>query len=468
MSGGNAVLDRFPEVVAVDIFQGSSTEPGKIVVDTVVYGLNEIDEIPRETNLTIYARNYTGSFPKLRLCKKPRIYGGKMRTVWEDQRYKLRDATLAQNYNERDCNGTVFPPTEKSISELVAAIAAATGMTIVASSLPPFKPLAAWRGKRADKAMRELLDIAGLRMVYDPEESLFRVSKAGSGSVSSLFANERRFRPGPEAKIRKVIVKSAPRTFEERFTATAVVLNGDNEIETVDASENIFSNFSNIDGFEPTKRSRYIQTAMKLWQVDASEDKCLLGRRALSVMPGDDDQTYAGARIIRPELADVPQYVPLVQQVGFEPSPLGLTGGGKLFACEHPYIEVDGGVIKTTATVLCAFYEIEDGKFKRDEVTREVNPLGETDLDFTLDWIRPFESTEDDIDGSSWSTLHGEVADAIAARYSEPPQHVTVATLVPHGGVGQIGAVRYMLNLEERKLETSIALNFEPKDSRGL
>jgi len=462
----NAILDGFPEVFNVDVFQGSSTAPGKIVVDTLIYGSGEITEMPRETTLTLQARNQTFTFSDLRLVKKPRIYGDRMRTVWEDARHKLKLATMAQNFNERDSSGVLYTAQSKTIQELVDTVATATGLTITTGDLPSFRPLAAWRGKRADIALQELLDIAGLRMVYNPANQQFRISKAGGGTANSLLTSEARFRPGPAMSIRSVRVHSAPKTYEARLSATAVVVNQTGAVVPLTGPEAIFDNFASTSN--ATLRSRLQQTALRLWEVDSPDTKCLLGRRALSVMQGDGDQTYAGARIIKPTLADVPQCVPVVQQVGFEPNPLGPSGGGRLFLSEHPYVEGDGGAIKTTATILVAYYQITDGKFERETVTESVDPSGEVDLDIEVPWIRPVDSSEADVTNAAWATLHNEVAAAIAERYTHQPQHVTVETLVPHDAIGKIGGVRYYMDLMRSKVETSIALNFEPQDPRGL
>lgn len=467
MAGGNASLDGFPEVLTVDIFQGSGAAPGRIVVDTVVYGETEAGPLPRITTLTLYARNYSGVWANIKMSKKPRAFNGRMRTVFEDSRWRLRDVTLGQNYNERDCNAVLYSGTEKTITQLVAIIAAASSLTITTGTLPDFKPQADWRGKRADVALQELLDVTGCRMVYDPTTFEYKVSAASSGTIAGIVNSERRFRPGPDIPVRNLIVKSAPRTYEDRLSATAVVFDDTNEIETVANPQRVFDNFANLSA-NPIKQSRYLQTAFRLWQVDIT-NRSLLGRRALSVMPGDDDLTYAGARFIKPTLADVPQYVPCVQQSKYGSNALGLTAGGKMFVSEHPFIQGSGSSVLTTATILCAYYETSGGAYVRDSVSIPINGSALSDLEIVIEWIRPVESSEDDIDGSDWDTLHNTVANAIATKYSVQPQHVTIATLVDHGAIGQLGAVRYVMVVGSNGfIETSMAFNFEPADSRGM
>jgi hypothetical protein len=458
---GNAILSGYPDVVAVDVFQGSGAKPGRIVVDTLPsVGASAF---PRVTTLSLAFRGFLGTWQNIKVTRRPKVRGHKLRTVFADSRWRLKDIVLGVNYNERDCNGVLFPDTEKTIQELVQIIAGASGLPITTGALPNFKPHAPWRGKRADEALEDLLQIAGLRMVYNPISAGYVISRGDSGQIPSIVNAERMHRPGPNVGVSSVTVYSAPKTFEGRLSAQAVVFNENNEMVNVTSAHRIFNNFSDLSG---VLRSRHAQSALRLWKVDAA-DKVILGRRALSVATGDEHPTYAAARFIKSPLSDVPQYVRLFQPPDGSEGDVQASGGGRLFISEHPYVRGQNGSVKTTANILCAWYQIQNGNLVRDAVSRSAGGSG-SPLEIIVDWIRPVSSSEEDVTGDEWQTIHGQVADAIAAKHTPAKEHVRVASLVAHGGIGQLGAVRYLMSIPSRFVETSLAFNFDPVDSRGM
>jgi hypothetical protein len=460
----NAVLNGYPDVVAVDVFQASGSAPGKIVVDTLPGNVGEGDFLPRITSLGLSARGQLAGWSEIKVVKRPRKYGRKIRTVFADSRWKLKDVILTENYNERDCNGVLSPDNEQTIAQLIAILSSLSGLQISVGAVPELKPLAAWRGKRANEALDELLLHAGLRMVYNPFSGAYVVSRGNSGVIPEICYTEARYRPGNAVPVRRVIVHSGPKTFEGRIDANAVIFDENNEMVAVSKPEEIFNNFPSLSGID---RDRHIQSALRLWRVEAS-GMVMLGRRALSVASGGSEQTYAAPRFIKPDLADSPQYVDLVQPLDEYTNPIGLSGGGKLFICRHPYVQSSGGEILTSAKILCAWYRPGGRRFENETVIRDANPQGTLDVEIDVDWIRPVESSEPGINSDEWTIVHSQVATAIAEKYKTNPQHITVSTLVNHGGIGQLGAVRYVMSIPHRFIETSLAFNFDPADSRGM
>lgn len=463
--GTIAALDGFPEVTGVDIFQGSYSKPGQIVIDTLVLGSGVLTSLPRVTSLALTARTNSVilAWLGMRIAKAPRQYGAFMRTVFEDSRWNLHEVIMTENFNSRDCEGTIYPATEKTIDELVQEIATATGLTITTSNLPSFKPDAPWRGLTAGQALDHLLHATQCRMVYNPAVQEYRISSGGSGIVPGL--GERLFRPVPSARYGAIKVRTAPITYEKKFQCTAVVWNNSNTTETVANPEWIFDNFADVANVR--LRAKYIHSAMRLWK-PADTDVVLLGRRALTVAPGDDDSTYAAMVFTNPELADVPKYGHLTQPFGRAPNELSLTAGGTIFQCEQAYLMIDNdGVIKTTAEILSAYYKVVSDELERQE--QIVSPGGTGTLDLNFDWIRPVETTEADIDGTEWTSIHNAVTAAVTLKYANPPQHVTVPTLISHGSPGRLGGVRYILKLgTQADSYTSLALDFDPVDARAM
>lgn len=475
--GARATLTGFPEVVAVDIFQGSGARPGQIVVDTLVRGSTVPTDIPRGyATLMIGARelaqDVTIDFTDLRMVKLPRQYGAFMRTVWEDSRWKLHEAIMPDNYNSRDCEGTIYPDTERTVMGLIQEIADTSGLMIsgIETHLPTYKPSAPWRGWTAAQALDDLLYKTCSRAIYGGGGA-YSVLGCNTGELPDL--GERLFSPVPIARYTGVRVQTAPITFEKKFQCEAVVWNEDNETEVVQNPERIFNNF--VDIAEVRLRSKYIHSAMRLWKPD-DEDVILLGRRALSVAPGDDDSTYAAMVFTMPELAEVPEYghltQPYNQPYSGTPNQLSLTGGGKIFQCEQAHLIVNGGgAIQTTAEILSAYHRIVSDELQRQ--SSDVPTGGEGGmLKLYFDWIRPVETTEPDIDPATWLALLGQVEERVELKYTGEPQHVTLPTVaLPTGPQpnGKIGGVRYVVKLgSHAECYTVFAINFDPADARMM
>jgi hypothetical protein len=473
--GATAVLSEFPEVVAVDAFLGAYATPGQIIVDTLVRGSDPPDAVRRGfATLTITAREDLDEryieFTDLRMSKAPRQYGAFMRTIWEDSRWKLRDFTMARNYNSRDCQGNIYPDTERTIMELVQEIADVSGLNISAieDTLPDYKPSAPWKGMTAAQALDQLLNACFCRMLYGGGGG-YVVSGCNTGDLPDL--GERLFRPVPQAKYLGIRVQTAPITYEKSFQCKAVVWDQDNELEEVENPEWIFNNWEEIE--DVRRRSKYIHSAMRLWRPE-EDDVVLLGRRALTIAPGDDDSAYASMVFKRPELAEVPMYGTPIQPhkmpYSNAPNQISLTGGGEIFQCEQAHLVVDGGgQIKTDAEVLCAYHKVVKKELERRSSDIVVGGAGGM-LKLYVDWIRPVESTEPDIDGSEWDALFNEVEEAVLSKYSGEPQHVTIPTLVPFAvPTGKIGGVRYVMKLgSHAECYTVLAINFDPQDARAM
>jgi hypothetical protein len=475
--GARATLNGFPEVVAVDVFQGSGSKPGQIVVDTLVRGSTVPTDIPRGfTTLTIGARSgvqeVSIEFTDIRMVKLPRQYGAFMRTVWEDSRWKLHEAIMPENYNSRDCEGTIYPDTEQTVTGLIQKIADASGLVIsgIELSLPTYKPSAPWRGWTAAQALDDLLYKTCSRVVY-AGGGAYNVLGCNTGDLPDL--GERIFSPVPQAKYTSIRVQTAPITYEKKFQCEAVVWNEDNETEVVQNPERIFNNF--VDIAEVRLRSKYIHSAMRLWKPD-DEDVILLGRRALTVAPGDDDSTYAAMVFTMPELAEVPMYGHLTQPhnqpYSGAPNQLSLTGGGKIFQCEQAHLIVnDDGEIQTTAEVLSAYHKIVSNQPERMSSDIPVGGEGGM-LKLYFDWIRPVDTTESDIDPAEWPALLGQVEERVELKYTGNPQHVTIPTVFRVFGAqpnGKIGGVRYVLKLGSNpECYTVLAINYDPTDARMM
>jgi hypothetical protein len=196
----------------------------------------------------------------------------------------------------------------------------------------------------------------------------------------------------------------------------------------------------------------------------------LLGRRALSVAPGDDDVTYAAAVFTEPTLADLPKATALVQPTQFGNDALSVTAGGTLFQCQQPRVAVDSsGNVLTTAEITAAYYALSGGRPVRSSKTIEISPDGVGDILSYADWIRPVSSTEADVTNVEWDTLRDTVAASLHSGYSAQGQHVEVSYIAPTAGSLAIGGVRWVGKVyPQTEARTAFAIHFEPSDFRNF
>lgn len=457
-----ATLVDWPEVTCFDIMQGSGATPGRIVVDTLSAGSTNLSFCPFLTTLSVTARSVPMAWSNIKVVRSPRQNGRFIRTVFEDSRWKLKDVTLGASYNQRDCQGVLYPETEATVAQLVAVLAAASGLTINVVSSPSYKPLADWRGMRGDEAMAQLLDRSGCRLVYNPANQTYTFGLRGTGSLPTL--TERTYRQPPGTVAKYFVLATAPITYEKKFQCTAKVWNESNVLETVSNPEDVFENWSGIANAR--KRSRYQHGALRLWQ-PADENVVLLGRRALSVAPGDDDVTYAAAVFTEPTLADLPKATALIQP---ENEALSVTAGGRLFQCQQPRVAVDSsGNVKTDAEILSAYHATSGGALVRSTQTIEIAPSGVGNVVVFADWIRPVSSTESDVSNVEWDALRDSVALSLHSGFTSQSQHVEVSYVAPTGGSPLIGGVRWTGKVfPHTEARTAFAINFEPSDFRNF
>lgn len=464
----NVVVTGWPAVWAVDIFQASNATPGTILVDTLVSNDGAIVDMPRHTDISITADEGTFTWRNAKMIKSPRQFGRYMRTVFHDERYKLREIVMGSNYNLYDCNGELYPETEKTLEELWAIVGAASGLTINLVSLPILKPQAAWRGKTLEDAANELLVSSGCRMVYRPADQSYNVSPGDFGTLPD--DTNRIYREPPFHGYSKLIVKTFPKTIEAVLACKAKVRDALGDLVDIDATKGkgIFNNFEDIA--DAKEKASYSHGAYRVWVPDDLTGKSLIGRRALTIGPGDDDPVYATPYIKKTDdESAMPIYSHMAQPPGFSPPSLSLTMGGTAFLASHPHVMVSvGGDINYQANVLCAYHAVTNGKLDRE--TEEFVLTGDGGEAVVIqDWIRPAQSSEGEVDGTAWGALLTSVTLAIANRYAGTPQHIEYPTIINHMGVGKVGGVRYTAMAGLRSgFKTSLAVNFEPTDARLL
>ncbi len=146
---------------------------------------------------------------------------------------------------------------------------------------------------------------------------------------------------------------------------------------------------------------------------------------------------------------------------------------GRRIVTERPVIVPDSsGDVATELDFICAFYVVESsGELRRESKQVAVSGGTGSQLVVQADWIRVADS---DVANSPVSDTDAvatltTVASLLQARESAQPQHVRVSKVADVGATGQVGGIRYRVQMyPERMAETSIAVNFVPSGSIGL
>jgi hypothetical protein len=382
-----------------------------------------------------------------------------MRLVFEDSRWKLREARLDRHYNIRTSLGNVLSYTGKTIAELADIVATATGLDIDTGTLPSIQPGAAWTDLPADKAMTRLLRDTGCRLVYNPVTGYYRISQAATGPLPSL--NPRVYRPGPPSNLRNITIQTAPIMYESRMTVNAC---------TINRATGDLNPLGSPIHLATTPNDTEKQTILRLWS-PFDDTKVLLPFRPKSHVHDPLHLAYERGRIIRDAWEPAPyhKFFVLPADTDFAKA-LPMTHGGQVFVTDHPVLMTDsGGELLDQATLLTGYLQRDaSGNLQRSSTTVTINPAALSTITETIDWLRPVSSSEVDMTGSVWSSLLTSVANAIAAKHQADAQ--TVRQILPQDfqGSGQIGAVAYRLSskIDRPYIYTDLALNFIP-GSRG-
>lgn len=308
MAGANVSLEGYPFVYRMKMHQGSSEAPGKLIVEAVVVGPENLQNIPKITKLTAYSRNFSGVWDDVRVARAPRVRRGYMRIVLEDSRWKLRETFLKENYNERDSLGNVMTGCQKTIPELATILSDASGLNISATAavVPSFNPRAKWAGVRADHALKQLLRDTGCRMVYNPVDQTYKISLCGTGDPPDV--TDRIFRPGPIPEISEVIIKTSPILYEDTLDVTAIRIN-----TSTGEAEALPTPVSLPDS--PTEA--YGQTRLRLWKPSSIDHPALSGASGTNMVVDGVDDTKVTPDSYTPTDSDVGRVVRITGGTGW-------------------------------------------------------------------------------------------------------------------------------------------------------
>lgn len=454
-------LGSFPHTSRLDIFQGDSAAPGRIIWEGPPQGTTTL---PRTTTISVTNGSFVGTWPNCRISKPPISRYGRIRCVLEDERWKLRESTCSNNYNNYNSLGERMTGSEATISTLVGHIATASDFAnLIVGTVPSVYPPARWSGMRADLALQDLLDNTGCRVTYNAVSGKYVVNHCNTGSVPSI--GDTMYEPAPSTKLATLNVRSAPTMHEERMACTAKQMNATTG-ETEDIPGTLTLGITADDDHEQTK--------LRLWQPDSISGKVLLPHRAKCHVFDPEKPVYEQARVIADEWEPFPVHQPMVRTGGTVVETIEPTGGGRAYITAHPVCKRGTGT-KTydkTATLLTAYYDSSGGDLARNSVSINLGGTGVKTID--LSWIRDVDSSEADMGSSQWGSVLSSFGNAISARYAGTTGHARLPYCVGSGGSGQVGAMQYLFELpagsvsQRANILCLISLNYSPQWRGGI
>lgn len=462
------VID-YPPLDRLKFVQGSDATPGRAIVECSTEWdrpLPRITAIHAETFQQDYTPSlWRGSWKDVRAVNCRRSRFGNIHVVFEDSRWILREYKMDKNFNNRSSTGHLYTNSERTIQQLIDEISQAceSRIRIVAGdSVPSYKPPARWANKTCMEAMQELLDFTGCRMVYAPESGSYVVSLANSSQVPQ-FPHEVH-RPAPSDTLKTVRFWTAPKLFEERENATAVVIN--DSTGDLDA----ISSGDSLDTVSSPSPSDHAQTKYRLWKPANGTKRLYVQHRVKSLLVDPENPSREEGRIIRGGVYEpFPVHQKIVQPSTRITGQIELTSGGKVFVTEHPVLSANGTNISTTATLLTGHYKQgEDKGLQRDTLDRNIDGGKSGVVDVFVEWIKPVSSSEPDVDTPVWDDLFSEVCDALVAKFTpfqgEIARTITTPHFYPLAGSGQVGCVEYEFQTHKvnKRHHMRVALNFTP------
>lgn len=445
-------LTGFPAVLRARVISGSGAEPGVAIVDTVPPDA-ETDAYPDVTTLTIGDGTTTLSWSDMRLRRAPKNYGGFMRVVLEDQRWKLKHCIMSRSWNLRDSAGQLFTASQKTIAELCTLLTDASGCTVTdGGSDHGFDPPAEWHGKTGTQCLQELLSDSVSRAVYNPANNQLVINGAGLGANPVLTGQLHASSPG--RSINTLRVESAPILYETTFSASAVVDDAAGAFASISNPHQYFENFKNVA--DVPQRERLRQSAFRLWQVSDTA-KELVGHRALSIAPGAKSCVYAAGELQRETIAGQ-----MIELKAGRVCDILHVDDGAVFITQNPFLQSNGSGLLTSADLLTGYYNIVDGERERAAKTSSLGASGGTRT-VRVEWLRPIDSSQSDMPSTTWDALHDDVLGAYVAKYTPDPQLITYAGLFAPAVTGRIGWTQYNIALHPRpEVTTKVAYDFDP------
>jgi hypothetical protein len=449
--------------------QGSGAKPGRCVVDAGNDAALNFQSLTRDTALILRhpESGFAGVWDYMRVVKAPRARNGYARIVLEDSRWHLTQNALSENYNERDSLGNVVDSTKKSIEDLLGVIESATGNKVRFSvgSIPDFEPPAKWAGKSCSEAFESLLKSTGCRCVYSPETQRY-VFGMPDGQLPQL--PDQIFQPMPPLKIRHVYFHSYPILHESELDVTAVKFGQAACDDTIPnaicaPTESEFVNLSSgeILGSDPLDEDA--QVKYRLWKCGDSS-KLVTEFRVKSHLHDPMRQSRQRGRIIRDSFPRFPVHQPFVMPGSSIVDSIDDTSGGRVFVTEHPVLTGDGSNYSTTAKMVTGYYEREGSDLKRLTIKKTLNAEADSDLHVFVDWVKPVDSDQSDVDPPVWDELFEKVATALFSKYLGPPASVSNPYPMKLDGMSNVGEVEYDFRLSDRRSYHNfrVAFNFAP------
>jgi hypothetical protein len=452
----SVLIDGVIQPIRVDIYSPSTAEPGTIVVDC-----GDISSINKFMDVSIIVLGVEYRWNNCMLVSPPRWMGSYVRFVLQDQRHML-DQYMTGSAN-------IFLPgcavrNERTFQQLWGDIANRTGVPISAQA-SDIKLPAQWEKKTAKQCAADMLRQSAHNMVYDPVQQQFLVVPAGDGAYPNR--SERRRREIPVVLPSSVIARSGPVLYESELPARAMVPD-DTGIPVTFAVAGIDEEdfFSGFEAAPNDMRAFYRNAAFRWWEVTGATFPRGLAQNEMILQP------YRSIPHLLPEVrGEEMTYIPRGVQNkavnGIGMSAVRITPGDTMVFADNAVIPAsDDGTLSLDAVVVACYYALTGTTPDTKEVERVVVGGTGPSVVINADWLLPIESSMPDVPDRSdlWEEQLEIIADYLDTKYKYNASEAKLPGMVSTGGSGKVGAVRYRVSLEPRRmLETIFAFNHTPR-----
>lgn len=396
----------------------------------------------------------TLQFPRLRPKVEPARKGGAVRLVLVDERYLLEKIPAGPCWNPTLPDGTqAAVAMQKTLQQVWAEIATATGFTIDASNLSTSARFApAVKHENMKTLVQELLYATASRMLWDGEAGTW-VIRHVSASGFPEFAS-RANRPAAKHVPAQITVRTAPTIYQSDLTVENVIYTTAGGLQTLGAlgitPSSYFNGFAgDLGGQDATT----LQTcAFRLWRATGGQasgtvdDVRLIPCRYEPIAPGCPPVAHDA--FFHGTLCNFDHYPYTDAEVrSFAKMEVN---GSNLAVSSEPVLPWSSNALSDTCTLRTAYNLAEGAGLKRKTRTYAVGGLDATPYYVDLPQIVPLEVSHSNtkIDNTAWQTQADALGPLHAARLGVPSSQAVVNFIADMSPFSATSAIRYRVHME--------------------
>lgn len=463
-------ISSYPAVVGLSITDRGTAEPATIVADCLAVDTGA--NLPSRSFLRVSRSRPagTGYWDLFSIGGGRRISGreGVIRYVFADDRHVFSAVRMPRSFNQYDSEGQLDPSSSRTINQLWAEIASATGANITVVSTPPaFNPPAPWAGKTATQCANSLLELTGSRMLYNPTTTSLVVDWAGNGTALNLDGRMRR--QLPSVVWNNLEVYSSPILFDGPVSCNAVWVNDDGDLESMaslegdEAIRHAFVGFPEVD--DKRRRNRLVQSAFRIWKPATVSHPETLGHPADLELASHRGVPLTAANDTTFEAIKVQQTdVGINSQHNLSGSPRGrgiqYDRDSGLLLSDYPIIACNNDGVLQTGVRFIAGYQIREashpGGLRAMRQQRMLNAGPAVTKKAVVPMVRPIDSVEDDgPTAGSWEALLSSIANAIEPWIGGQGEEVFMPNWIIPANWGRTSSIQWTLRMDHGQTQTT-------------